>query len=408
MTAASTAGPLAGIRVLELGQFVAGPTATMVLGYFGAEVIKVEPPGGDPIRSWRAVDEGTSLWWRSIGRNKKCLTVDLKRRRGQDLARRLAQLSDVLVENFRPGTLAKWNLAPADLRRENPRLVVAQVSGFGQTGPYASRPGYASACEAFGGFRHVTGMPGQPPVRPNLSVGDTLAGLHAALGIVLALYQRDGQASGEPSSKGQGQVVDTAIYEAVFNLLEAVVPEYDRLGLVRQPSGTTITGVAPTGTYRCGDGKHVVIGANADSLFRRLCEAMGQAALADDPAYRDNEGRVAHQAELDTAIEQWTQAHAAAEVMARLETAAVPCSPIYDAADMLADPHYRARQQFEAVTVDGEPLLLPAIAPKLAATPGRTTWAGAEPGAHTDTVLGELLGLDAEAIAALRADGVVA
>ncbi|MBW2456732.1 MAG: CoA transferase [Deltaproteobacteria bacterium] len=403
MTQRSVPGPLAGIRVLELGQFVAGPTATMMLGYFGAEVIKVEPPGGDPIRCWRAIDRGTSLWWRSIARNKKCLTVDLKRRRGQDLIRRLVAQSDVLVENFRPGTLAKWNLAPADLRRLHPKLIVAQVSGFGQSGPYASRVGYASACEAFGGFRHVTGVPGEPPVRPNLSIGDTLAGIHAALGVVLALYQRDAQPSG-----GQGQVVDTAIYEAVFNLLESVVPEFDRLGLVRQPSGATITGVAPTGAYRCQDGKQVVIGANGDSLFRRLCEAMGEPAMGAAPAYRDNEGRVAHQAELDAAIERWTQTLSAVEVLARLETAAVPCSLIYDAADMLADPHYRAREQFEPVSVDGEQLLLPAIAPKLEATPGRTTWAGPDAGAHTDEVLGDLLGLDEGEIAALRSDEVVA
>ncbi len=403
MTQRSSAGPLAGIRVLELGQFVAGPTATLLLGYFGAEVIKIEPPGGDPIRAWRAVDRGTSLWWRSIARNKKCLSIDLKRRRGQALVRRLVAQSDVLVESFRPGTLAKWNLAPADLRRQHPKLILAQVSGFGQTGPYAARPGYASVCEAFGGFRHVTGMPGEPPVRPNLSIGDTLAGLHAALGIVMALYQRDAQPSG-----GTGQVVDTAIYESVFSLLESVVPEFDRLGLVRQPSGTTITGVAPTGTYRCHDGKPVVIGANSDSLFRRLCDAMGRPDLADEPAYRDNEGRAAHQAELDGVIGQWSQGHSATEVMARLEAAAVPCSPIYDAADILADPHYRARDQFEPVAVDGEQLLLPAIAPKLEETPGRTAWPGPELGAHTDEVLGGLLGLSAAEILELRSAGVVA
>ncbi|RLB60311.1 MAG: CoA transferase [Deltaproteobacteria bacterium] len=403
MTAGATPGPLDGIVVLELGQLVAGPTATMLLGYFGAEVIKVEPPAGDPIRQWRAVDQGTSLWWRSIGRNKKCLAVDLRRKRGQAIVRRLVAVSDVLVENFRPGTLTKWNLDPAELRRLHPRLIVAQVSGFGQSGPYAARPGFASVCEAFGGLRHVTGVPGDPPVRPNLSIGDTLAGLHAALGILLALYQRDAQPAG-----GAGQVVDTAIYEAVLSLLESVVPECDRLGLVRQPSGTTVTGVAPTGTYRCRDGKQVVIGANSESLFQRLCEAMGELTMAADPRFQSNEGRVAHQVELERVIEAWTQGHSAAEVMALLEAAAVPCSPIYDARDILADPHYRARQQFEPVMVAGEQLLLPAIGPKLDATPGRTVSAGPDLGAHTDEVLGLRLGLSEAEIDELRRAGVVA
>ncbi|HHH31837.1 MAG TPA: CoA transferase, partial [Polyangiaceae bacterium] len=387
------AAALSGVRVIELGQLVAGPYAATLLGYFGAEVIKVEAPSGDPIRGWRGIDgDGTSLWWRSLARNKKSVAIDLRDERGQDLVRQLILKSDVLIENFRPGTLERWNLDPAVLQRQRPDLIVARVSGYGQTGPRSAQPGYASVCEAFGGLRHLTGVPGEPPVRSNLSLGDTLAGLHTAIGILTALVHRQ--------RWGRGQLVDTAIYEAVFSCLESVVPEYDRLGKARGPSGSTITGVVPTGTYECADGKRVVMGANGEAVFRRLCEAMGVPALADDPRFIGNEARVANQAELEARIAAWFAARPASEAVVALMDAKVPCSPIFDAADMFADPHYTARGQIER-PVDGGPAV-GAIAPKLSATPGRTRHLGPELGADTATVLSEL-GVDDERVADLRA-----
>ncbi|MEQ8659913.1 MAG: CoA transferase, partial [Gammaproteobacteria bacterium] len=292
--------PLAGMRVIEIGQLLAGPFTGTILGYFGAEVIKVEPPGsGDPIRSWREVRNGTSLWWASLARNKKCITLDLRNERGRALLRELAGKADVFIENFRPGTMEKWDLGPDTLKAANPGLIYARISGYGQTGPNAPKAGFASVCEAYGGFRYVNGFPGEAPVRPNLSIGDTLAGIHAALGVLLAYIgrQRD----------GAGQVVDVAIFEAVFNLLEAVVPEYAGAGVIRQPSGSTLTGIVPSNTYRCADGKLIVIGANTNSMFKRLVEAMGQPQMASDPRLADNAGRVTHQAEVDGAVEAWTR-----------------------------------------------------------------------------------------------------
>ncbi len=394
--------PLDGIRVLELGHLMAGPFAGTLLAYFGAEVIKVEPPGaGDPVRTWRGLDQGTSLWWRSLGRNKTCVSLDLRQEEGRELARRLAAKADVLIENFKPGTLERWGLGPAVLQRENPQLIVARVSGFGQTGPNSHLPGYASVCEGVGGLRYVTGRPGETPVRANLSLGDSLAGLHAALGIVLALFDR---ARRQPA---QGQVVDVAIVEAVFNMLEAVVPEYDRLGLVREPSGSTITGVVPTNTYACGDGKHVIVGGTGDSIFRRLMVAAGRPDLATDPRLANNAGRVEHQEEVDTAIAGWTHTRSADEVIRILRAVDVPVGPINSVADMLADPHFHARGLFETVDTPTGPLQLPAIVPKLSATPGRTDWAGPAVGQHNQQVFSELLGLSADEIAGLAARGVI-
>jgi crotonobetainyl-CoA:carnitine CoA-transferase CaiB-like acyl-CoA transferase len=392
--------PLSGIRVLELGQLLAGPFAGTLLAYFGAEVIKVEPPGGgDQIRRWRVLRDGTSLWWRSLGRNKKCITLDLKSTDGRELARKLAARSDVLIENFRPGTLEGWDLGPDTLKALNPELIVARISGYGQTGPYAERPGYASVCEGVGGFRHVNGFPDGPPVRPNLSMGDTLAGLHAALGILLALQARH-NGSG-------GQVVDVALFEAVYNLLEGVVPEYDSAGVVRGPSGSTLTGIVPTNTYRCADGRYVIIGGNGDSIYKRLMTAIGRADLAEDPRLAHNDGRVEHEREIDAAIESWTCERDSADVLTVMERARVPAGPIYSVADMFTDPHYQARGLFEQVTIDGRPLKIPAIAPRLDATPGGTDWPGPEVGSHNAEVFGDLLGLDARAQDELRAAGVI-
>lgn len=397
--------PLDGVRVLEMGQLMAGPFAGTVLAYYGAEVIKIEPPKtGDPVRTWRGVDEGTSLWWRSLGRNKKCVTVDLRQQAGRDLARQIADRCDVVIENFRPGTMEKWGLGPDELKKTNPKVIYTRVSGYGQDGPYSNRPGYASVCEGMGGFRFVNGYPDRPPVRPNLSLGDSLAGIHAALGIVLALYERDGR-RGE--GVGSGQVVDVAIYEAVFNMMEAVLPEYDRLGLVRQREGAKLTGIVPTNTYLCADGQYIIIGGNGDSIFKRLMRAAGRADMADDPRFATNADRVKHEAEVDAAISAWTATLSAAEVAARMEEAVVPVGRLYDAKDIVQDPHYQARGMFEEVEVGGRPLKIPAMAPKLKGTPGRTDWPGPELGSHNREVFGGLLGLDAARIDRLVKDGVI-
>jgi crotonobetainyl-CoA:carnitine CoA-transferase CaiB-like acyl-CoA transferase len=397
----TAARPLEGIRVLEMGQLLAGPFAGCVLGYFGAEVIKVEPPGGDPIRGWRVVRDGTSLWWASLARNKKSVVLDLGTPRGREFAKALAGKSDVLIENFRPGTLEKWGMSPAELKALNPELIVARVSGYGQTGPYAAQPGFASVCEGFAGFRYVNGFPGGAPVRPNLSMGDTLAGLHAALGILLALTAR---LRGKTKS---GQVVDVAIYESVFNLLESVVPEYDGAGVVREPSGSTITGIVPTNTYRCADGKYVVIGGNGDSIYQRLMRAIGRPEMAEEERYATNAKRVENEREIDAAISAWTGAHGSAAVLAVLRDADVPNGPIYNVADMMADEHFNARGMFETVSVGGKPVKIPAIPPLLCETPGRTDAPGPKLGAHTDEVLAGVLGISAAARAELRAAGVI-
>ncbi len=398
MTTASR--PLEGLRVIELGQLLAGPFACTVLAYFGAEVIKVEPPGGDPIRGWRVVQDGTSLWYRSLGRNKKSVTLDLKSARGRELVLQLLDSADVLVENFRPGAMEEWGLGPEVVKARNPRLVYTRISGYGQTGPYASKPGYASVTEGFGGFRYINGEPGKAPVRPNISLGDTVAGLHAALGITLALLER-----AKPG--GEGQVIDVALYESIFNLLEGIVPEYDGAGVVREPSGTTVTGIVPTNTYRCDDGKYVVIGGNGDSIFKRLMTVAGRSDMAADPELADNVGRVRHEAEIDKALGLWCGQHSSTHVINVLEEARVPVGPIYSVADMLADPQYQARGLFEQVEIDGKPLKIPAIMPRLGSTPGRTEWPGGDLGSHNREVLQGLLGLGDEELAQLAAEGVI-
>lgn len=398
----SGARPLDGYRVLEMGQLLAGPFAASMLGYFGAEVIKLEPPGaGDPIRTWRIMKDGVSLWWHSLGRNKKSVTVNLREARGRAIARQLALKSDIIVENFRPGTLEKWGLGPAELWQENPGLIYGRISGYGQSGPYASKPGFASVCEGIGGFRYVNGFPGEAPVRPNLSIGDTLAGIHCVIGILLAVIQRNR----DPARRGQ--VIDAALYESVFNLMEGVVPEYSGAGVVREPSGSTLTGIVPTNTYRCRDGKFVIVGGNGDSIYRRLMHAINRADLAEDPRMANNAGRVAHERELDEAIGSWTASLTSREVLATLEKADVPAGPIYSVADMLQDPHFNARGLFEEVMVNGEPLTIPAMLPFLSTTPGRTDWPGPVVGAHNGEVLGGLLGYGDDQLRELAAGGIV-
>jgi len=395
--------PLDGIRVLEVGQLLAGPFTGSILGYYGAEVIKVEPPGdGDPLRKWRELDaDGTSFWWRSLGRNKKCITADLRSEEGRRLVRKLASKCDVLVENFRPGVMEKWGLGPADLWAENPALIFARISGYGQDGPWASKPGFASVCEGVGGIRYVNGLPGEAPMRPNLSLGDSFAGLHTALGIVMACLHQ----ANHPGSRGQ--VIDTALYEATFNLLEGVIPEYDGAGVIREPSGSTITGIVPTNTYQCSDGKFIIIGANGDSIFKRLCEQMGRPEMGDDPRLANNAGRVKHEPEIDAAVAEWTGSMDSMTILSLLEEARVPSGPIFSVADMMVNPHFIARGLFEEVDVNGKALKIPAMVPKLSATPGRTDWAGPEVGAFNDEIYGELLGLSTEEISALKSNGVL-
>ncbi|MCP4832295.1 MAG: CoA transferase [Gammaproteobacteria bacterium] len=395
-------GPLQGIRVLELGQLIAGPFTGSFLGYFGAEVIKVEQPGaGDPLRKWRMMDGDTSVWWASMARNKKCITANLRTEEGREIVRKLAAQSDVLIENFRPGAMEKWGLGPDDLRNDNPGLIYARVSGYGQDGPYSNRLGFASVCEGIGGFRYLNGFPDRPPARPNLSMGDTLAALHTALGIVMACVRK----LSDPEHRGQ--VVDVAIYEAVFNLLESVVPEYDRGGEIRECSGSTLTGIVPTNTYRCSDGKDVIIGANGDSIFKRLCVAMDRQDMADNPHFADNAGRVEHEPEIDAVIAAWMHTMTSVDALKILEDAEVPCGPIYSVADMFADEHFKARGLFETVESNGKPLAIPAMIPKLSDTPGETLWPGPELGAHNDEVLGSLLGMNNEQIAALKKSGAI-
>jgi len=397
----SSPGPLSGYRVIELGQLLAGPFAGCMLGYFGAEVIKIEPPvGGDPIRRWREMRGDTSLWWRSLARNKKSVTIDLKTPQGVDLVRRLIDKADVVIENFRPGVVEKWGLGPEDFRASNPGLVYARISGYGQDGPYASRPGFASVCEGMSGFRYVNGHPGEAPVRPNLSIGDTISGIHAALGIALALLEKN--------RSGEGQVVDVALVESMFNLMEAVVPEYDGNGVVREPSGSTVTGIVPTNTYRCRDGRYIVIGGNGDSIFKRLMEAAGYPEMACDPRLASNPGRVEHEAEIDAALSNWCARGDSADLLQQLEQARVPAGPIYNVEDMLADAHFRERKLFETVEIDGKPLKIPAILPKLSRTPGATRWPGGELGQDNREVLGGLLGLSERQLSELSSASVIA
>ena len=398
--------PLAGVRVLEMGQLIAGPFAGCMLAYFGAEVVKIEPPRtGDPLRNWRVLKDGTSLWWRAMARNKKCVTLDLRKPGGRALARALALRSDVLIENFRPGTMEKWGLGPDDLRDGNPGLVYTRVSGYGQTGPLAGKPGFASVCEGFGGFRYVNGFPGEPPVRPNLSLGDTLSALHAVIGVLLALVHRN--RIGADSIGAGGQVVDVAIYESVYNVLESIVPEYDGAGIVREPSGSTLTGIVPTNTYPCADGRYVIVGGNGDSIFKRLMRAAGRDDLADDPRLADNAGRVAHRSEVDDAIARWTRTLEAGRVLAILDGAGVPAGPIYNVTDMMEDPQYNARDLFETVEIEGGSLKIPAITPKLGRTPGATLWPGPDLGAHNREVYTGILGIDEEALRSLESAGIV-
>ncbi|MFO1341776.1 MAG: CoA transferase [Burkholderiales bacterium] len=392
---------LQGLRVVEMGQLIAGPFAAKTLGDFGADVIKIEAPGsGDPLRNWRKILDGTSVWWQVQSRNKRSIAIDLRDEEGQALARQLIAQADVLIENFRPGTLEGWGMDYATLAKDNPGLIMLRISGYGQTGPYRDLPGFGAIGEAMGGLRHLTGETGRVPVRCGISIGDTLAALHGTIGVLTALYHRK-------VNGGQGQVIDVALHEAVFNVMESLLPEYSAFGEVREPAGSALPGIAPSNAYRCADGV-VLIAGNGDSIFKRLMTAIGRDDLGNDPTLADNAGRVARVVELDAAIEAWTQSRTVADVLKVLGEAKVPAGRVYTAKDIAEDPHYRARDMIlKQVTRDGHEIEVPGIVPKLSATPGSVRSSAPRLGDDTDAVLAEL-GLAAEAIAALRARNVVA
>jgi formyl-CoA transferase len=398
-------GPLAGLKVLELGTLIAGPFAARMFAEFGADVIKIESTeGGDPIRTWRHLHEGTSLWWYVQARNKKSVTLNLKDARGQAIAKALALDADVIIENYRPGVLEKWGLGFEQLRAENPATVLVRLSGYGQTGPMRDKPGFGAIGESMGGIRFVSGHPDRPPVRIGISIGDSIAALHGVIGALMALRHRDATGG---RGRGQGQVVDVALYEAVFNMMESTVPEYDRFGVVRQRTGGALPGIVPSNTYTCADGEAIVIAGNGDAIFKRLMVAIGRTDLANDPTLARNDGRVPRTAEIDDAIQSWCSRHTIDDALAALAAADVPVSKIYSVADMFRDPQYAARQMIErALLPDGTPLAIPGVVPKLSATPGATRWLGPKLGEHTDEVLRALGHSDGE-IEALRRDGVI-
>jgi formyl-CoA transferase len=383
---------------------LAGPFAGRLLGDMGAEVIKVEPPGQpDPLRDWgKARYEGRSLWWPVQSRNKKCCTLNLRVERGQELLLELARRADVLLENFRPGTLERWNLGPDRLLEANPRLVIARVSGYGQTGPYAARAGFASAAEAMGGIRHINGFPGEPPPRMHISLGDSLAGMYAVQGILAALYRRD-------ALGGAGQVVDVSLMESCFSLLESTVPEYDRLGIVRGPGGTGLQGVAPSNIFESSDGKRIVIAANADNVFRRLCAAIGRPELADDPRFATHLARGENQEEIEGIIGEWAAARPAAEIDRVMNDAGVICGPIYTIADIFEDPQYQARDMLiKHVDPEFGEYVGPGIVPKFSYTPCEVRWSATwDEGSHNRDVYGGLLGLSDADLDELREEGVL-
>lgn len=392
---------LSGIRVLELGQLIAGPFAAKTLADFGAEIIKVETPGdGDPLRKWRMLHNGTSVWWQAQSRNKQSVCIDLRQQEGQALVRRLAESADVLIENFRPGTMEKWGMGWEELHALNPKLIMLRISGYGQDGPKRDEPGFAAVAEAMGGIRYITGEPGRVPVRAGVSLGDTVAGLHGALGVLLALYQRDARG-------GVGQMIDVALYESIFNLSESLLPEYSAFGAIRKPAGGALPGIAPSNAYRCADGEYVLIAGNGDSIFKRLMALIGRQDLADDPALARNDGRAARVEEIDAAIEAWTGTLGIDAALDKLTAASVPSGRIYSAKDIAEDPHYRARGVIEKVrSADGLEVDVPGIIPRLSGNPGAIHARGPTLGEHTDVVLGQA-GLTAEDITALKAKGIV-
>ena len=394
-------GPLSGIRVVELGTLIAAPFAARLFAEFGAEVIKIEQPGsGDPLRSWRKLHQGTSLWWYLQSRNKKSIAIDLKSPDGREVALRLAAQADVVIENFKPGSLEKLGLGWDVLSKLNPDLTLVRISGYGQTGPYRDRSGFGAIGEAMGGLRFTTGDPDSPPARVGISIGDSLASLHGVIGALMSLLR-------VKTGQGRGQVVDVSLYESVFNLMESLVPEYDLMGHVRTRTGGALPGISPSNTYPSSDGRHVVIAGNSDAIFKRLMQVVGRPDLADEPALASNDGRVRSSDMLDAVIATWTSARTMDEILARLDAADVPAGRIYSVADIVEDPHYAAREMILPTELPGDVTVkMPGITPKLSETPGEVRWSGPTLGQHTDEVL-EGLGLQAGDIAQLRRSGAV-
>ncbi len=393
---------LSGIKVLELGQLIAGPFASKTLADFGAEIVKVESPGeGDPLRKWRMLHQGTSVWWQAHSRNKQSICLDLRVKEGQEIARRLALEADVVIENFRPGTLEKWGLGWEALHQANPKLIMLRISGYGQDGPKRDEPGFAAIGEAMAGLRYITGHPNEIPVRAGVSLGDTIAGLHGALGVLLALYERDARG-------GEGQMIDVALYESIFNLTESLLPEYSVFGAIRQPAGGALPGIAPSNAYRCGDGQYVLIAGNGDSIFKRLMTLIGRSDLGDDPSLAQNDGRAKRVVEIAAAINTWTATLGLDEVLKGLIQAQVPSGKIYTAKDIAEDPHYQARGVIETVeSADGLKVQVPGIIPKLSQNPGAIRHRAPTLGEHTDQIM-KSAGLTEEQIAILKKSGVLA
>jgi crotonobetainyl-CoA:carnitine CoA-transferase CaiB-like acyl-CoA transferase len=393
--------PLSGLRVLELGQLIAGPFASKILAEFGADVVKIEPPKtGDPLLTWRLMHEGTSVWWAAHARNKRSVTLDLRQPEGQEVIRKLAADADILIENFRPGAMEKWGLGFKDLHALNPKLIMLRVSGYGQSGPYRDRPGFGVIGEAMGGLRYLSGEPGRPPVRVGVSIGDTLSGLHGVIGVMMALRHREQQG-------GVGQEVDVALYESVFNMMESLLPEYSKFGVVRQPSGASMPGIVPTNAYLCRDGRYALIAGNGDSIYKRLMEAIGREDLASDPNLANNVGRAANAERIDAAISAYTEQYPLDDVLEAMNKAGVPAGKSYDAADIAQDPHYQARDMIlDATLPDGSVVQVPGIVPKLSQTPGQITRPAPELGQHTAEVL-EGLGIGAAQQAEWKERGII-
>ncbi|CDQ18960.1 CaiB/BaiF CoA transferase family protein [Halobacillus karajensis] len=394
---------LEGVKVLELGSLIAGPFAGRLMAEFGADVIKVEPPKkGDPLREWRHIYEGTSLWWRLQSRNKKSITVDLKSNEGQEIIKSLVKECDVVIENFRPGTLEKWNLGYEELSSINPGLVMVRVSGYGQTGPYRDKPGFGSIGESMGGLRHLTGHPDLPPTRVGISLGDSLAAMYSVIGAMMAIYHRDVKGT------GKGQVVDVALYEAVFSLMEGSLPEFDKLGAVRERTGSSLPGIAPSNTYQCRNGKYIVIGGNGDAIFKRLMNVIGRADLAEDERFQKNSGRADHADFLDEVIEGWTRTMDFEQALEKLDEARVPAGPIYSIEDIVKDEHYLSREMIQDYQLnEEESLKIPGVVPKMSETPGGTKWLGPELGQHTEEVMKSWLSYDGEKIQKLKEQGII-
>ena len=391
--------PLAGLKVIEMGQLIAGPFAAKTLADFGADVVKIEPPKvGDALRKWRLLKDGTSVWWQVQSRNKRSLSLDLRQTEAQDIVRTLVTEADILIENFRPGTLEGWGLDPEKLLLLNPRLIILRISGYGQTGPYRDKPGFGVVAEAMGGLRHLTAEPGRVPVRVGVSIGDTLASLHGVIGILLALQERQ--------RSGKGQVIDIALYEAVFNCMESLLPEYSAFGEVRQAAGSALPGIAPTNAYLCGDGGYVLIAGNGDSIFKRLMKAIGRNDFASDPQLENNEGRVKRVVELDAAIGEWAKTLSTDQALEMLDAVSVPAGRIYTVADIANDPHYKARENIQTIQMqDGSSLQVPGILPKLSRTPGSIKTLAPNIGQNTDEILQEI-GLNHNQIASLKQRGI--